>query len=161
MPGPEQRWRAINSTTGVAHLICDSRGPIPVPPGIVDTIMEQEDDRLIIKQPLLGFQKRPRLPLTLFLSACGAVPGLNGRELFDRIHQANTLALVNLLRLLEPMRCATAELLRIGCFNQLTALSAHIGHGPDLVALTEEISTPFPPLPADVRTMGRSPQSTR
>ena len=125
------------------------------------TAMEKENDRLIIKQPLLGFQKRPRLPLTLFLSACGAVPGLNGRELFDRIHQANTLALVNLLRLLEPMRCATAELLRIGCFNQLTALSAHIGHGPDLVALTEEISTPFPPLPADVRTMGRSPQSTR
>ena len=25
--GPDQRWRAINSTVGVAHLICDERGP--------------------------------------------------------------------------------------------------------------------------------------
>ena len=34
MSGPDQRWRAINSTVGVAHLICDERGPVPVPAGL-------------------------------------------------------------------------------------------------------------------------------
>ena len=45
MPGAEQRWRAINSTIGIAHLICDERGPVPVPPGIVEDIRNEEDDR--------------------------------------------------------------------------------------------------------------------
>ena len=45
MSGREQRWRAINSTIGVAHLICDERGPLPVPSGVVETIREQEDER--------------------------------------------------------------------------------------------------------------------
>ncbi len=64
VPGPEQRWRAINSTTGVAHLICDSRGPIPVPPGIVDTIMEQEDDRgLILTGRKIPFEKGAEIQL--------------------------------------------------------------------------------------------------
>jgi len=31
--GPDQRWAAINSTIGIAHMICDERGPLPVPAG--------------------------------------------------------------------------------------------------------------------------------
>jgi transcriptional antiterminator RfaH len=42
------RWRAINSTIGVSHLICDERGPVPVPQGIVNDIRRQEDDRGLI-----------------------------------------------------------------------------------------------------------------
>ena len=45
MGGPDQRWRAINSTIGVAHLICDECGPLPVPTGAVETIRHQEDER--------------------------------------------------------------------------------------------------------------------
>ena len=41
----QQRWRSINSTVGIAHLICDDRGPVPVPPGIVEGIRRAEDDR--------------------------------------------------------------------------------------------------------------------
>ena len=48
MSGPDQRWRAINSTVGVAHLICDERGPIPVPVGIVDVLQNEEDDRGLV-----------------------------------------------------------------------------------------------------------------
>lgn len=44
----QQRWRSINSTVGVAHLICDDRGPVPVPPGIVEGIRDAEDDRGLI-----------------------------------------------------------------------------------------------------------------
>lgn len=48
MTGPDQRWRAINSTVGVAHLICDERGPVPVPAGIVATLQHEEDDRGLV-----------------------------------------------------------------------------------------------------------------
>ncbi|MAI96760.1 MAG: hypothetical protein CMN95_08610 [Synechococcus sp. MED650] len=106
------------------------------------TTIERKGDRLVIQQPLLGFRQGRRLPLTLFLNACDAIPNLNGRELFERLHQANTEVLVNLLRQLEPVRSDTADLLRNGCFNQLLALSHHVGHRSDLVPELEEISEP-------------------
>jgi transcriptional antiterminator RfaH len=43
MPSTNLRWRAINSTIGIAHLICDERGPVPVPAGIVEDLRHQED----------------------------------------------------------------------------------------------------------------------
>jgi transcriptional antiterminator RfaH len=55
MPGPDQRWRAINSTIGVAHLICDERGPVSVPAGIVKAIRSDEDDCGLV----LTGQKKP------------------------------------------------------------------------------------------------------
>lgn len=58
MPGPEQRWRAINSTVGVAHLICDERGPVPVPAGIVEALRSEEDDRgLVLTGRKIPFEK--------------------------------------------------------------------------------------------------------
>lgn len=48
MRGPDQRWRAINSTVGVAHLICDERGPVAVPTGVVETIRHHEDERGLV-----------------------------------------------------------------------------------------------------------------
>jgi transcriptional antiterminator RfaH len=48
LTGSDQRWRAINSTVGVAHLICDERGPVPVPTGIVEGIRADEDDRGLV-----------------------------------------------------------------------------------------------------------------
>jgi transcriptional antiterminator RfaH len=48
-PTPEQqRWRAINSTVGVSHLISDERGPVPVPAGIVEEIRAGEDERGLV-----------------------------------------------------------------------------------------------------------------
>lgn len=44
----QQRWRAINSTVGISHLICDERGPVPVPQGIVEDIRRLEDDRGLV-----------------------------------------------------------------------------------------------------------------
>ena len=104
------------------------------------TTIEQRSDRLVIHQPLLGFQHGPRLPLTLFLSACRGIPGINGRELFERLHKANTMALVDLLRRLEHARSETADLLRNGCLNQLMTLSQHFGHRSDLLP-TQEMMT--------------------
>lgn len=58
IPGSDQRWRAINSTVGVAHLICDERGPLPVPAGIVDALQNEEDDRgLVMTGRKIPFEK--------------------------------------------------------------------------------------------------------
>ena len=111
------------------------------------TTIEQQGDRLVIHQPLLGFQQGPRLPLTLFLSACRAIPGLNGRELFECLHRANTVALVDLLRRLKHCRSETADLLRNGCLNQLLALSHHVGHRSDRLPTQEEITELICPRP--------------
>ncbi|MBT5458002.1 MAG: transcriptional activator RfaH, partial [Rhodospirillaceae bacterium] len=54
----QQRWRAINSTVGIAHVICDDRGPIPVPRGIVEEIRDSEDERgLILTGRRVPFEK--------------------------------------------------------------------------------------------------------
>ena len=37
------RWRAVNSTIGVSHLICDADMPIAVRPGIVEGLIDQAD----------------------------------------------------------------------------------------------------------------------
>ncbi len=95
--------------------------------------LEQDNKGLVIQQPLLGCQDHPRMPLTLFLSACQTVSRPDGQELFERIHQANTLALVELLRRLDAVPEEIASLLRLGCLNQLTALSHHIGHRAELL----------------------------
>ena len=37
------RWRAIRSTIGIRHLICEGEKPLAVPPGVVEDIRAQED----------------------------------------------------------------------------------------------------------------------
>ena len=39
-----QRWRAINGTRGVCHLVCDGIRPAPVPDGIIERLRVREDD---------------------------------------------------------------------------------------------------------------------
>lgn len=54
----QQRWRAINSTLGVDHLICDNNGPVPVPHGIVENIRSEEDERgLLMTGSKVSFKK--------------------------------------------------------------------------------------------------------
>lgn len=58
MSGVEQRWRAINSTVGIVSLICDERGPVAVPPGIVEQIQSDEDERgLVLTGRKVPFEK--------------------------------------------------------------------------------------------------------
>ena len=54
----QQRWRSINSTVGISHLICDERGPVPVPQGVVEEIQENEDARgLVLTGRKIPFEK--------------------------------------------------------------------------------------------------------
>ena len=54
----QQRWRAINSTTGISHLICDDQGPVPVQAKIIDNIRDLEDERgLVLTGRKVPFKK--------------------------------------------------------------------------------------------------------
>ena len=58
MSEAQQRWRAINSTIGISHLICGDRGPVPVPQGVVDDLRNAEDERgLVLTGRKVPFKK--------------------------------------------------------------------------------------------------------
>jgi transcriptional antiterminator RfaH len=44
-----QRWRAISSTIGVAHLVCNGEGPAAVPAGVVEELRAREDAQGLIR----------------------------------------------------------------------------------------------------------------
>jgi len=119
-----------------------------VRPGVPDRPLQPckisfEDERMVIQQPLLGSIRSPKVPRTLFLQACQAHKGINANELFDQIHQYNTIGLVNLLRALEDLEEPIAKQLRNVCLDQLAALSHHFGQRDDLLnsSETSRIST--------------------
>ena len=102
--------------------------------------VDQQNDSLIIKQPLLGSSAAPKLPRTLLIQACKEIKGVDANELYDLIQQRNMLILVNLLRQLDGVDTETAGLLRTGCLNQIVALSQHYGQRNDLLNRAEESS---------------------
>ena len=104
--------------------------------------VDQQNDSLIIKQPLLGSSAAPKLPRTLLIQACKEIEGVDANELYDLIQQRNTLILVNLLRQLDGVDTDTAGLLRTGCLNQIVALSQHFGQRDDLLNRADESNAP-------------------
>ena len=104
--------------------------------------IQRMGQQLVLDKLLLGFRQGPRLPKSLFLKACQGLAEVNSSELFEQIHQANTLAVVDLLRRLEGVPGETAGQLRHGCLDQLSALSHHFGHRPGLISDDSAISEP-------------------
>ena len=104
--------------------------------------VDQQNDSLIIKQPLLGSSAAPKLPRTLLIQACKEIEGVDANELYDLIQQRNMLILVNLLRQLDGVDTDTAGLLRTGCLNQMVALSQHFGQRDDLLHRADESNAP-------------------
>lgn len=93
--------------------------------------IERKDGQLVVRQPLLALAREPRLPRSLFAKACAAVPELQANELFDQIHQGNTLALMGLLLQLEGVEGDGAAQLRQACLDQLMAIGHHFGERSD------------------------------
>ena len=44
-----QRWRSINSTIGVSHIVCTGESPAPVPDHIIGQLKQNEDERGFIE----------------------------------------------------------------------------------------------------------------
>ena len=53
-----QRWRSINGTLGVSHLICQGDRPAPVPEGVVERLRAREDGEGCVSLASLALFKR-------------------------------------------------------------------------------------------------------
>ena len=89
--------------------------------------IELQDERLIIRELLLGHQWMPRLPKTLLMKAAASIQQIDGAELFEQIQVVNRLELIALLRQLDGVKGVAAAQMRRGCLDQFQALSHHIG----------------------------------
>jgi transcription antitermination factor NusG len=76
------RWRSVNGTIGVQSLITDGERPLPVPPGIVETLIQSSDGRgaLAYKSEDLAVGDRVRLLAGPFAGSLGVLQRLDGSE---------------------------------------------------------------------------------
>ncbi len=59
------RWRALNSTVGVAELICHGGQPAPVPDDIIEDIRQHEDEQgLVVLGDRAGLKKGDKVRIT-------------------------------------------------------------------------------------------------
>lgn len=56
-----QRWRSINGTLGVAHLVGSGERPAPVPKGVVEALIEAADERGVLEGPPLQAGQKVRI----------------------------------------------------------------------------------------------------
>ncbi len=72
------RWRSINGTFGVQHLITERDAPLAVRPGVVETLVASSDPRgvLIFRPSSLSPGDRVRLTSGPFAGALGVLQGL-------------------------------------------------------------------------------------
>ena len=75
-----KRWRSVNGTIGVQSLIYDGERPLPVPSGIVETLIRSSDDRgaLAYGSDDLAVGDRVRLLAGPFAGSLGVLQRLDG-----------------------------------------------------------------------------------
>ena len=74
-----QRWRSIQSTFGVSHLVSNGDAPATVPRGVVDALRLREDDKGFIKlnaRPMFAAGDKVRVLAGAFMDNAGLFNGL-------------------------------------------------------------------------------------
>lgn len=78
-----QRWRSIQSTIGVARLVCNGDNPTPVDDGIVATLRRQEDaDGLVrlLQRPRFATGEKVRILDGAFAACIGLFDGMSDND---------------------------------------------------------------------------------
>ena len=78
-----QRWRAIQSTVGVARLVCNGIGPAAVPDTVIDGLKRGEDEDGFIRlnpRPQFAPGDKVRIVDGVFASSLGLFEGMTDRE---------------------------------------------------------------------------------
>jgi transcriptional antiterminator RfaH len=74
-----QRWRSIQSTFGVSHLVSNGEAPATVPDGVVDALKAREDDKGFIQldiRPAFVPGDKVRVLAGAFMDSAGLFNGL-------------------------------------------------------------------------------------
>lgn len=76
-----QRWRSVNGTLGIQHLLTDGKRPLAVAPGVVETLIQSSDPRgaLVYKTRDLAVGARVELLAGAFAGALGVLHRLDDR----------------------------------------------------------------------------------
>lgn len=77
------RWRSIQSTQGVSHLICNSNEPAVLPESVVAELRRREDDNGFIRldpQPLYSPGDKVRVVDGVFGESFGLFEGMADRD---------------------------------------------------------------------------------
>ncbi len=83
-----ERWRAVHSTFGVAHMVCNGDAPMAVPTGVVEEIREREDENgLIDLRPLKTMRRGEPVRVT-------DGPFFDQLGLFDEINADHRVAVL-------------------------------------------------------------------
>jgi transcriptional antiterminator RfaH len=124
-----QRWRSIQSTFGVSHLVTDGSGPAVVPEGIVAALKAREDAKGLVKMdagPKFASGDKVRVLTGVFMDSAGVFDGVVDRDrvaiLLEmlggkvRVHlDADLVAAAGAQRSAWPRKSPRRVLLPIGC----------------------------------------------
>ena len=72
-----QRWRSINGTLGVAHLVGPGERPAPVPKGVVEALMAAADARGVLEGPPLEAGQQVRIIAGAFADKLAVIERLD------------------------------------------------------------------------------------
>jgi len=86
-----------------------------------------EQNIITINQPLLGSFDNPKYPKMLFQKTVEQVCGINSDELFEQIYRSNRLELISIIKKTVNIKGDFIIDFQESCFQQLEAISAHIG----------------------------------
>jgi transcriptional antiterminator RfaH len=78
-----QRWRAIQSTQGVSHLVCNGEEPAAVPSGVLGALKAREDERGFVRmdaRPAFAPGDKIRVLAGAFMDNAGLFDGMGDHD---------------------------------------------------------------------------------
>ena len=78
-----QRWRAIQSTQGVSHLVCNGEEPAAVPDGVLGALRAREDERGFVRmdaKPAFAPGDKVRVLAGAFRDNAGLFDGMGDHD---------------------------------------------------------------------------------
>jgi transcriptional antiterminator RfaH len=78
-----QRWRAIQSTQGVSHLVCNGEEPAAVPGGVLGALKAREDERgfvMMEAKPAFAPGDKVRVLAGAFMNNAGLFDGMGDHD---------------------------------------------------------------------------------
>ena len=78
-----QRWRSIQSTFGVSHLVTNGDEPATVPDGVVSALKAREDDRGFVgmeAKPAFALGDKVRVLAGAFMDSAGLFDGMGDHD---------------------------------------------------------------------------------
>jgi len=73
----KDRWRSVNGTLGVSHLIGPEERPTPVPRGVVEALIEAADERGVLTGPPLQAGQKVRIIAGAFADKLAVIERLD------------------------------------------------------------------------------------